>query len=267
MRAIILAAGEGVRLRPYTLTRPKCLVELAGRPLLQWQIDALHGAGVDDVTIVTGYRAEAIRPFGLPTRHNAEYARTNMVASLMCAADLLDGGDDVLVAYADIVYEPRVIEALASTPAPLATTIDRRWRQLWQIRMDDPLSDAETLRLDCEGRIVEIGHKATSYDQIEGQYMGLIKLAAGVAPQITAFYRKLDSAGPYEGKMREGMYMTTFLQMLVDGGRPLRAVPVDGGWLEVDSVTDLNLYNQLQGQGRLDTLCRLPVLACAGACT
>ena len=64
MRAVVLAAGEGTRLRPYTLDRPKCLVPLAGRPLLEWQTTALRRAGIDDVTILTGYRAEQVAALG-----------------------------------------------------------------------------------------------------------------------------------------------------------------------------------------------------------
>ena len=95
MRAVILAAGEGTRLRPHTNDRPKCLVELAGRPLLAWQLDALHAAGVTDVTIVTGYRADQIT-VGTRRVHNDRYDDTNMVASLMCARAAFDGTDDVL---------------------------------------------------------------------------------------------------------------------------------------------------------------------------
>ena len=85
MRAIILAAGEGTRLRPHTLDRPKCLVPLAGRPLLAWQADALRRAGVDDITVVTGYRADQVATLGFATVHNDRFRETNMVASAMCA--------------------------------------------------------------------------------------------------------------------------------------------------------------------------------------
>ena len=91
MRAIILAAGEGTRLRPHTLDRPKCLVPLAGRPLLAWQADALRRAGVSDITVVTGYRADQVAALGFATVHNDRFRETNMVASLMCARALLDG--------------------------------------------------------------------------------------------------------------------------------------------------------------------------------
>ena len=101
MKAIILAAGEGTRLRPHTLDRPKCLVELSGKPLLLHQVDALHATGVDDIVVVTGYRADQIESLGFSTINNPAYDRTNMVKSLMCASSLLDGSDDILICYAD----------------------------------------------------------------------------------------------------------------------------------------------------------------------
>ena len=263
MRAIILAAGEGTRLRPYTADRPKCLVELAGRPLLEHQLDVLASAGVGDVMIVTGYRSQRIAAYGRPTRHNPDWATTNMVASLMCAADVLDGGDDVLIAYSDIVYEAGVIAQLCSCREPLCTTVDRQWRRLWDLRYEDPLSDAETLTLDEAGDIVEIGRKPRSYADIQAQYMGLILARAEVARLLPIVYRGLEPAGIYDGKNKVGMYMTSFLQWLIDHGRPVRAVPVDGGWLEVDSAGDLELYERLHEQGALKELCRLAVRSIA----
>lgn len=261
MRAIILAAGEGTRLRPYTLDRPKCLVELAGRPLLAWQLDALRQAGITDITVVTGYRSEQIAPFGLATRHNPNYACTNMVGSLMCAADLFDGRDDVLIAYADIVYEPRIVRALVACTEAICTTVDQLWLRLWSMRTATPLTEAETLKMDARGDIIELGRRPTSYDEIEAQYMGLIRVRADVAPQWPAVYQTLDPAGLYDGKNRANMYMTSYLQYLIDHGHPVRAVPVDGGWLEVDSASDLELYARLQAEGRLDQYCRLATVA------
>lgn len=257
MKAIILAAGEGTRLRPYTLDRPKCLVELAGRPLLEHQLAALREAGIDDVTIVTGYRAEQIAAYGYPTRHNPAYASTNMVASLMCAADVLDCGDDVLIAYSDIVYETHVLDALLACCEPLCTTVDRKWLRLWQLRCENPLSDAETLKLDECGNILEIGRTPASYADIQAQYMGLILVRAEVASQLRQVYCGLDPQGRYDGKTKPAMYMTSFLQWLTDHGRPVRAVPVDGGWLEVDSADDLELYERLQSRGKLKDLYRI----------
>jgi choline kinase len=249
----VLAAGEGTRLRPYSADRPKCLVELGGQSLLAHQLGVLSGAGIADITVVTGYRSEQIEALGLPTFHNPLYAKTNMVASLMYARELLDGSDDVLVAYADIVYEPAVVAAIAGSPAPFATTVDLDWYRLWSERLSDPLADAETLRLDADGHILELGRKPRSLADIEGQYMGLIRFSAAFAPTAVAFYEALDPCAMYDGKDLPNMYMTSFLQALVDAGHPLQAIPVHGGWLEVDSRDDLEGYRQMLAEGRLET--------------
>jgi L-glutamine-phosphate cytidylyltransferase len=258
-RAIVLAAGEGTRLRPHTADRPKCLVPLRGRPLLSWQLDALRECGIDDVTIVTGYRADQLEPFGARRVHNPRFDSTNMVASLMCARDLLDGSADVVITYGDLVFEPRVVETLLGTDAALATTVDQQWRTLWSERMADPLADAETLRLDPTGNVIELGRRPRSLDEIEGQYMGLILARAAVARTLVAVYDSLDPTLQYEGRARDQMYMTTFLQHIIDHTMPVAAATVQGGWLEVDTVEDLATYERLGDEGGLDRLCRLPV--------
>jgi len=260
MKAIILAAGQGERLRPLTSDRPKCLVELAGRSLLAHQVEALRAAGIRDIYIVTGYKADQVRCLGYPTRHNARYESTNMVASLMCAADLMDGRDDVLIAYADIVYEPRIIQALRACHAPICTTVDRSWRKLWQVRMDDPLADAETLKISEAGDIVELGRKPSVYADIQGQYMGLIKVRADVAVKLVEIYRRLGQGCSDTPLDAARIYMTDFLQYLIDYGQPVRAVQIDGGWLEIDSTTDLERFNQMHTLGQLDDLCQLAAL-------
>ncbi len=253
VRAIILAAGEGTRLRPHTLDRPKCLVELAGRPLLSHQLEVLAAAGVDDVTVVTGYRADQIErmPNVQRTAHNPAFDRTNMVSSMMCARDRMDGSDHVLVLYADIVYEPRVLTALLHCDEPFATSVNLDWFALWRRRMDDPLADAETLKLDAHGHIVELGKKPRSLDDVHGQYMGLIRFDASFCREVLAFYDGLDPDARYDGKDLPNMYMTSLLQGLVDAGHPLSAVCVHGGWIEVDSVEDLALYEGLAAEGKL----------------
>ena len=260
MRAVVLAAGEGTRLRPLTEDRPKCLVELAGRPLLAWQLDALARAAVDDVTIVTGYRADQITA-GTRRVHNARYADTNMVASLMCARAAFDGSDDVVIAYGDIVYEPRLVDALRATRGGIGVLIDRQWRQLWEARMEDPLADAETLRLDAEGYLVELGRVPQRISDIEGQYVGLVLVRAARAAAWCARYDALAPDGDYEGRDRDHMFMTAYLQLLIDEGVRVDAVGVDGGWLEVDTLGDLEAYDALRANGALDAIVDLGAVA------
>ncbi|MCS5607976.1 MAG: NTP transferase domain-containing protein, partial [Alphaproteobacteria bacterium] len=111
MRAIILAAGQGTRLAPHTNDRPKCLVELAGKTMLSRQLAVLNNAEIGDVILVGGYCADQLKPYASNIILNTDYGSTNMVHSLFCAQSAMDGCDDILISYSDIVYEDHVLQA------------------------------------------------------------------------------------------------------------------------------------------------------------
>ena len=125
--------------------------------------------------------------------------------------------------------------------AAVAIAVNTRWRELWEARMADPLTDAETLQIDATGNVTDIGKRPTTYAQIQGQYMGLIKFSHEAVPRVLGFYDRLDRSVRYDGKDFDNMYMTSFLQSITDHLEPVRAVPVDGGWMEIDSHEDLEL--------------------------
>lgn len=257
MRVIILAAGQGTRLRPLTDDRPKCLVELNGRALLHRQLDVLRAAGLHDIAVVGGYRADCLEGQGVEVLHNPNFATTNMVTTLFCAHEWMVDAEDLLIAYGDIVYEPSVLESLLATDAPLAISIDREWRRFWELRMENPLSDAETLKLNGDNRITELGKKPTSYSEVQGQYMGLIKVQKTYVKAFRNAWYSMDRTVLRDGKNFDNMYMTTFLQYLIDTGWTAKAAFTDNGWLEVDTVDDLNRYHDLLSSGHLDTFIRL----------
>ena len=108
---LILAAGEGTRLRPYTYDCPKGLVSLVGKPLVSHQIDTLKNCGIDDIAIATGYKAEKFASLGCQMFHNERFASTNMVESLFSARPFLEQAKgDVLISYGDIVYQQKNLE-------------------------------------------------------------------------------------------------------------------------------------------------------------
>lgn len=243
VKAILLAAGVGSRLRPYTRSRPKCLVELGGRPLLDWQLATLDACGITDVVVVTGHRADRIARSGIRRLHNPLYRETNMVRSLWCARDELEG--DVIVAYADIVYEPRVLRALLDAPDDLAIVVDRAWEPYWRFRFGDPLRDAETLRLAADGGVLEIGRRPASLTEIEGQYIGLLRFRDPGLAALRDFYeqaRARAEAGerpwPIDRPFPQA-YLTDLLDAWIRAGGRVSAVPVEAGWLEIDSREDL----------------------------
>lgn len=250
-RAVILAAGLGSRLRPITDDKPKCMASLAGRTLLDRQLGKLRSRGIADVSVVVGHGETAVPDAGIAKIRNPRYAETNMVASLFCAEALLDGRRDLLMVYGDVVFEGQVLDALLSTPGEVVIAADRQWRRYWSARMDDPLSDAETFRLGADGRVVELGRKPRDYSQIEAQYTGLVRFSAACHDRMRALFHGLDRALSYDGRDVDNMFMTSFLQIMIDRGFDVRPAFIENGWLEIDTVSDIQLYESWQATGSL----------------
>lgn len=247
-RAIHLAAGEGTRLRPITDDRPKPLVELGGTSLLERNVGTLRECGVTDQLVVTGYRADQIRSLGYETAHNPVYDETDMVYSLFSAEEEFPSDRDLVLSYGDIVYENHVVRELLRCDSPICVVVDRAWRRLWELRFEDPLEDAETLRIGEGETIEEIGGDPNDFDDIEGQYIGLIKIRADRLGEFGNEYRKI---GDSDADTYTSMEMTHFLQRLIDGGWRVRAVPIERGWLEVDTTEELMQYRELHDRGEL----------------
>ncbi len=244
MRAIILAAGRGKRLGPLGDGRPKCLVELSGKPLIERQVAALRGGGVSEIGIVRGYRADMIQLPGVMYFENPRWSETNMVSSLCAAAQWLRNGP-VIVSYADIFFRRELVRGLVASQDDLVIAYDRNWRMLWTRRFAEPLSDAETFRADSGGRLVEIGGKAKVVEEIKGQYMGLLRIAPAAWRAIEQLLDRLDR------QARDRLDMTGLLQRLLGQHFPIATIAADGQWGEVDSAGDLALYERMIKDGLL----------------
>lgn len=238
MKAVILAAGRGSRMGGLTEDRPKCLIELGGRPLIDWQMDALTRAGIREIGVVRGYQGDRLSGHGVRRFDNPRWADSNMVVSLLAADEWLTEAP-VVVSYADIVYGAATIRALLAAPsAPITLSYDPDWLWLWRQRFPDPLSDAESFRLDG-GRIVDIGRRVGDLREIEGQYMGLIRF------QSEGWRAVRDLLGAIPLGEVDRLDMTSLLRHLIEQGTEVRGVAAVGRWGEVDSVSDLRLYETL----------------------
>jgi choline kinase len=239
MKAIILAAGRGSRMGLLTHEQPKCRTVFHGKSLIEWQLEALRGAGINQIAIVRGYLAETF-DFDVTYFTNERWISTNMVMSLAMAADWLRS-DECLVSYSDIVYSADAVKRLMSSDGDIAITYDPDWLNLWQLRFEDPLSDAETFRL-LDDKVVEIGNRAQSLAEIQGQFMGLLKFSPEGWDRVESF---LSESSP---DIRDKMDMTRLLQNMIQKNVNVIAKPIGDLWFEVDSEEDLLKYeNFLRG--------------------
>jgi len=268
VKAIILAAGRGSRLGRYTLERPKCLLELGGISLLERQIGLFRRFGIDDIVVIRGYAGDKIRVAGVRYYANPDYAQTNMVHSLFCAETEVKG--EVIVSYGDILFQDSVLEALLSaSPHEILVAVDTGWEEYYKARYDDPLAEAESLVCGPDGRIASIGESLPCRSEVQGQYIGLIRLTDGGSEAIRRVYREAREA--YwnrlwkRGRLFQKAYMTDMLQALIDDRVPVCAVTIDHGWLEFDTARDYENVLQWLADGSLGRFYNLSAEQCEQA--
>lgn len=238
MKGIILAAGRGSRMGSITNDIPKCMIELNGITLLDHQISALKDVGINEIGVVKGYRSEKILVSGIESFMNVNWHFSNMLVSLSCAEQWLSS-NTCIISYSDIFYESKALELLMNCDEDIVITYYTKWHELWTARFDDPLTDAENFKLDQNGYVSEIGNTAKKMNEIEGQYMGLMKIAPNGWRSIREYIGTLTDSEFNQ------MDMTRLFSNLIHKGYKIYAIPYDGLWLEVDSADDLHLYQTM----------------------
>jgi choline kinase len=248
MKAIIIAAGRGRRLMPYTDQMPKCLVPVDDRTILDIQLEAFRAHGVDEVVIIRGYLGDVLggRDLGPGVRfiENREWEQNNILESLFCAEREIDG--PLLMTYSDIIFTPEVVRRVVAAEGDICLVIDCAFRDIYEGRSDHPLPEAEVSDLDQRGKVRRVGKRALPPEEAYGEFIGLAKLSAEGARwmreawrELTLAYRGRESAPFQRAPSFRAAYLTDMLQHLIEAGRPVEPVAIDGEWREIDTVQDL----------------------------
>ena len=250
MKAIILAAGLGSRLLPLTEDKPKCLVEFSGKTLLERLLKTFKSCGVNDVVLVSGHKSEKINYADLDLVKNEKYSKTGIIHSLFCAREKFE--KTVIVTYGDIIFENSVLEKLLKSKYDITAVVDKKWKRYWELRMTEPLSDAESLLMDEKNFITNIGEKnLKNYEQVCGQFIGLLKFQNKGLKDLKEFFNKIYSEATKEYNPLntnvpfEQSTLTNFLQGMIMNGHKIKAIPIENGWLEFDTIKDFEIYNKM----------------------
>ena len=239
MKAIILAAGRGSRMGEGTANLPKCMMKLWGKTLLEHCLDSLQKAGFvpNDIGIITGYKSEMIQIKDVYYFHNADWEKTNMFISLKKAAEWLRS-EPCIVSYSDIVFSPEAVKKLRNSSKEFSITYYTGFWELWANRFSYPLDDLETFKQEG-GKLLEIGKKPSSKEEIQGQYMGLLKFEP-------SGWKKIEEAItlPMQ-KPVEKLDMTTLLQHLISLNHTVEVIETSELWLECDNQNDIEIYEKL----------------------
>jgi choline kinase len=226
MKGVILAAGKGSRLNGTAGDKPKCLVEVGGVTLIQRQIHALRGAGIEDVVVVVGCAADRVRAACGPDVtyvENSRFAETNSLYSLWTARALLCDGFVVL--NCDVLFHPALLDDLLATHHDAALLI--AYREAGQPSYGD-----EEMKVRVRaGRVLDMS-KAMDPAEADGENLGIVKFGPASAPRLVSILDRIVA----EGGLREWA-PTAFAAFAQE--RPLHALGTGAyPWIEIDFPED-----------------------------
>jgi len=238
---------------PETESIPKCMMDgIGGQRVLDWILDSLTHAGIDDVVFIGGYRIEKIVQTYPHLRfyNNTEWPNNNVLESLMYAAPEM--GTPFVVSYSDVVYRRSVVQRLMASDAEVALVVDRDWRRRYVGRTLHSESQAEKVVVE-DGRVVEIG-KHLPPDRTCGEFIGLAKFSQRSARLMRDRYCQIRDdylTRPFHKAPTIRMaYLTDMIQELIDLGVRVEAVDIWADWTELDTPQDLAwAREQLDGRG------------------
>lgn len=246
-RAIVLAASRGKELGALTIDKPKCMLAIGGKPLLQHIVDTYRGAGVRDVSVVRGYCKDAVTTQGITTFDNDAHETTGEVGSLLCAKAAFDGS--VVVSYGDVLFQRHVIDGLCDVPDDIVIAVDPSWqssrnrgeRRADLVRCSKPFSrdsflsqvhlvEIPTVRLEDASASAHGGDRVA-----DGEWMGIMKLSAAGTAAVAGLLTQLSAEGVEVAMLR----VPELLRHAQRRGMPVRVLYMAGSWLDVDVVEDL----------------------------
>jgi phosphoenolpyruvate phosphomutase len=252
--AIIPAAGFEKQLLPLIEDKPKCLLDIKGKTILERAVAALNNSNIKEIALIRGYKKDAISLPNIRYYDNDRYEETGELFSIFCAESEMKGRTIVL--YGDIIFDNTILEKLLKSPADIALVVDLAWQDQQQrggqpahinpdlVILDDPPGQSNISRFvipEGEHRILKIGQHLP-HDQAHGEFIGMAMFSEKGTQALRESYRtsleRYKSSGFHEAASVSKASFTDMVQELIDRGHRVDAVSIFKGWMEVDSFEE-----------------------------
>jgi len=246
MNAIILAAGEGTRLRPETNNIPKGMVKLFDKSLLEMQIDIFKKCSIEDISIVTGYLADKIIFPSINYFKNENYSTTAGNESLYCARKKLQ--DCTIITYSDLIFEKAVIDQVIDFKGDIGIAVDLDWKLHYDDRTLHKMSEADNVLFDKEGKILEVRKNIQKPDSKIGEFAGIVKLSKKGSDILLKKFNELQKS--HNGRFHNASSLKQsiipdMIQELIDSEINVEPIFISGKWCEIDTSQDLEIARKL----------------------
>ncbi len=232
--AVVLAAGRGKGLEALTEDKPKIMLPVAGKPLLRWLVDGFKNQGINDITVVGGYKAEAIDAAGINLVRNERHAETGELASLACAADALQ--TDTVIAYGDLLFRSYILRDLVDSDAPFSVVVDSSASNASSQSVRDFAWCSAADDRDLFGQKIllrKISDEIPAGDAPHGRWIGLLNVRGEGRVRLQKLLGELRQRPDFDK-----LDLPDLLNALVAAGEQVEVKYVHGHWRGVNDLDD-----------------------------
>ena len=235
-RALVLAASRGNNLYELTEDRPKAMLNIRGKPLLQRLVDEFKKCAVNDITVIAGYKSDTLDVSGVDMRLNTRFETTGELYSLACARDKFS--DDMVILYGDLLFRSYILQDLLERDGEIVIVVDSLLDEIgitgtpdyvWCDRPDDRSLFMQDVRLQ------RVSEKKTPDDPPSGRWTGMMRVRSQGRVWLDQALDELSTRPGYEQ-----LTLPDLLNELTRKGRPVTVHYINGHWLDVNSVNDID---------------------------
>ena len=234
MKSIILAAGRGSRIPEISQTKPKCLIKINGKTILERQIMLMKKNNIDEIAIVRGFKKNQIRFQKIKYFYNRNYKKNEQLDSLMTAKKFLTS--DIIVTFSDIIYDEQILNLLIQSQGEFVVAVDTNWRKRYIGRVDHPYSQADKIFMR-NGKLIKIG-KGISLQKTNGEFLGMFKISKSFCKIFLKEYKRLR-------KKTSKMQIHSFIQHLIQKKISVNTSCAKGKYMEIDTFNDLQIAKKI----------------------
>lgn len=238
INAVVLGASRGSELRELTEDKPKCMLDVRGQPLLRRLTRSLNDAGVQNISVVTGYQSDAVNLPNIEKIKNDDFENTGEATSLACALDVLEG--ECIVSYGDILFRSYMLNLLLDCEADMAVVVDADWQTE---RDTAPKHTADLVRCSAPYSVDNADEAPVVLERVDadlpaneahGEWVGLVKLSE----KGSALVREELKAMERDGSLAGSGLPDLFNRLIARGATP-SVLYITGDWLDVNDAFDL----------------------------
>ena len=240
VKAIIIAAGKGSRLRPFTNHLPKGLLKIGKESIIGSQIKNYNLHKINSINIIIGYKKNYFKFKGVKYFLNNNYKKNNILESLFSAKKILNG--ECLIAYSDIIFKEKILKNIIKSKFPISIVVDTDWKKNYIGRKYHPYSEAEKAYINKKNEIVRIG-KDLKLNNSNSEFIGMLKLNNEGCKIFKKYYslaKKKYKEKKFFGSVNiQKAYITDFLKYLISKKIKIYCVKIKSNWREIDTTEDL----------------------------